>query len=107
MPKFHGAIGYGETVETAPDVHRHVIVEKQAYGDVLRDTRRLVEGDNLNKDLTVNNMLSIIADAYLNTHFHQIKYVKWNGGYWEVREVEVIPPRLNLRLGGVYNGEQA
>lgn len=94
-------------VETAPDVSRHVITEKNAVGDVLRDTRRLVEGEHLNKDITVNNMLSIIADAYLNEHFHSIKYVKWKGGVWEVREVEVIPPRLNLRLGGVYHGEQA
>ena len=107
MAKFYGVIGYGSTVETAPGVWRHVIVEKEYYGDVLRNVRRLTEGENLNKDLTVNNSISVLADAYAEEHFHEILYVKWMGAAWEVNEVEVVRPRLNLRLGGVYNGEQA
>lgn len=107
MPKFSGKIGYGEYVETATDVWQTVITERPIFGDVLRNTRRLVEGEHLPKDLTVNNMLSVVADPYLNEHFHAIKYVKWMGGVWEVREVEVQYPRLLLRLGGVYDGEQA
>lgn len=106
MAKFYGAIGYGEMVETAPDVSRWVITERLAVGDVQRNTRRIIEGENLNRDMTVNNMLSVIADPYLLEHFHDIKYVRWQG-LWEVREVEVQYPRLLLRLGGVYSGEQA
>lgn len=107
MAKFVGAIGYGENVETAPDVWQLVITERQVVGDVQRNTRRYIEGENLNKDMTVNNMLSVIADPYLQGHFHQIKYVRWMGGVWDVREIEVQYPRLLLRLGGVYNGQQA
>lgn len=107
MAKFYGVIGFGETVETAPGVWRMVVTEKSYYGDLLRNVRRLTEGENLNKDLAVNNSISILADAYANEHFHEILYAKWAGAAWEVTNVEVLRPRLNLRLGGVYHGEQA
>lgn len=107
MAKFYGEIGYGETVETAPGVWRHVITEKKYFGDVLRNARRLTEGESLHKDLTISNSISVLADAYSYEHFHQILYAKWEGVAWAVSEVEVLRPRLNLRLGGVYHGEQA
>lgn len=105
--KFFGPIGYSETIETAPDVWRAVITERSAYGDVLRNTRGLIEGDKVNNDLTVGNSISIVADAYANEHFHAIKYLKWQGALWIVADVRVEPPRLILRLGGLYNGDKA
>jgi hypothetical protein len=106
MAKFFGEIGYGETVETPPDsgVWKDVIVEYSYYGDVIRNTRKLQEGDQLNLDLSVGNSISIVADAYANNHFFAIRYIKWAGTLWTVSDVEVQPPRLILRLGGVYNG---
>lgn len=106
MAKFYGEVGYGATVETAPGVWRMVVTERKYFGDVLRNVRRLTEGDVVNKDLEVNNSISILADAYANEHFHQILYVNWGGTAWEVSNVEVNRPRLNLRLKGVYNGEK-
>lgn len=81
-----------------------VIVEKQYFGDVVRNTRRLQDGEYLNNDLTVSNSISIVADAYANNHFFAIRYVTWQGVRWTVSDVEVQPPRLILRLGEVYNG---
>jgi hypothetical protein len=104
MAKFYGEIGYGESVETAPGVWEDVVVEYLYYGDVLRNTRQLSNGENLNSDINVNNSISIIADAYANEHFFAIRYVRWAGALWKVTEVEVKSPRLNLKLGGVYNG---
>lgn len=104
MAKFYGEIGYGETVESAPDVFRDVITERKHYGDVLRNARNLVEGDKVNNDLSVNNSISIVADAYANEHFFAMKYIKWAGTLWIVSNVDVQPPRLILRLGGVYHG---
>jgi hypothetical protein len=104
MAKFHGVIGYGETVETAPGVWQDHIVEYPYFGDVTRNTRRLQEGENLNNDLTVGNSISIVADAYANEHFVAIKYIQWAGTLWTVSDVEVQSPRLLFRLGGVYNG---
>lgn len=104
--KFYGQIGYGETVETPPGsgVWIDNITEHKYYGDVLRNTRRLQEGENLNKDLSLSNSISIVADAYAYDHFFAIRYVRWAGSLWAVTDVEVQRPRLVLRIGGIYNG---
>jgi hypothetical protein len=102
--KFYGVIGYGEAVETAPGVYQDVITEISYYGDVIRNTRKLSEGEHLNNDLSVNNSISIVADAYANEHFFAIRYIAWAGTLWTISEVDVQSPRLVLRLGGVYNG---
>jgi hypothetical protein len=107
MAKFYGAIGYGETVESAPGVYKDVIVEFQYRGDVVRNTRKIQEGQNLNNDLSVGNSISIVSDAYANEHFFAIRYIQWAGALWTVSDVEVQSPRLLLRLGGVYNGPKA
>lgn len=107
MAKFHGEIGYGETVETAPGVWEDVITEKSYFGDVIRNTRRLREGEGVNNDLSVGNSISIVADAYANEHFFAIRYIRWMGALWTVADVEVKSPRLVMRLGGVYNGPKA
>jgi hypothetical protein len=107
MAKFHGEIGYGETVETSPGVWTDTIIERAYYGDILRNTRRILEGEYLNNDLSVGNSISIVADAYANEHFFAIRYIRWAGALWTVSDVEVQSPRLILRLGGVYNGPTA
>jgi len=107
MARFYGRIGYGVTAEATPGVWVDQIVERSYFGDVLRDTRKSAEGENLNNDLSVGNSISIVADAYANDHFHAIRYIEWAGGLWTVSNVEVQSPRLILRLGEVYNGPTA
>jgi len=107
MARFYGRVGYGEQVETAPGVWVDQIVEKSYFGDVVRNMKRNVEGEDLNVDLSVSNSISIVADAYANDHFFAIKYVEWAGALWTISNVEVQTPRLLLRLGEVYNGPQA
>ena len=104
MARFFGRIGYGEPVETEPGVWVDEIVEHSYFGDVIRNARNLKEGENLNADLSVQNSISIVADAYANDHFFAIRYVEWAGTLWTVSSVEVQSPRLLLRLGEVYNG---
>lgn len=104
MARFYGRIGYGESVEAAEGVFSDEIVERSYYGDIIRNARNLREGENLNPDLSVQNSISIVADAYANEHFHAIRYVEWAGALWTVTSVEVQSPRLLLRLGEVYNG---
>jgi hypothetical protein len=104
MARFFGRVGYGETVESAPGVWVDEIVEYSYYGDVIRDSRELRQGENLNMDLSVQNSISIMADEYANEHFFAIRYVEWAGSLWTISSVEVQRPRLLLRLGEVYNG---
>ena len=105
MAKFIGKVGYGPTtVETAPGVWNEVVVERDYTGDILRNTRKLQSGESVNDDLSVDNSISIVADAYANENFFAIRYVMWAGTRWKVSNVEVQSPRLLLRLGGVYYG---
>jgi hypothetical protein len=104
MARFFGRVGYGIPKETAPGVWVDEIIEHSYFGDVIRNARNLKEGENLNADLSVQNSVSIVADAYANDHFFAIRYVEWAGALWTVSSVEVQSPRLLLRLGEVYNG---
>lgn len=104
MAKYFGEIGYAETVEIRPGVWEDVITERRYYGDIVRNTRRLQDGEGLNPDITVQNSISVVADPYANNHFFAIRYIRWAGALWTVSDVEVKSPRLILRLGGVYNG---
>lgn len=109
MARFYGEIGYGESIENPSDsgVWTDVITEVHYYGDVIRNTRQLVNGENLNDNITVGNSISIIADDYAIAHFSKIKYVRWAGVLWTVTGVEVKSPRLILSIGSVYNGPKA
>jgi len=107
MAKFYGNIGFGHTVEDVPGVHRDRIVEYPYFGDVNRISRTLLDGEKVNNDISVNNSISIVADAYARENFFAMRYVQWAGTLWLVAEVTVESPRLTLRLGGVYNGPTA
>lgn len=109
MARFHGEVGYGESVEDPPDSGVWVmqITEFPYFGDVLRNTRKLDSGESVNDDITVGNRISIVADQYAIDHFFKIKYVRWMGVTWTVTTVEVQAPRLILNLGGKYNGPEA
>ena len=107
MARFYGRVGYAnEAVESEnePGVWIEEITERSYYGDVIRNTRSIRGEEKINVDLSVQNSISIVADAYANDHFFAIRYVEWAGALWTVTSVEVQSPRLILSLGEVYNG---
>lgn len=110
MARYFGRVGYGDTVEVLDEDEQGTgvwvdnITERSYYGDIIRNARNLQEGEHLNFDLSVQNSISIVADAYANEHFFAIRYIEWAGVLWTVSSVEVQSPRLLLRLGEVYNG---
>lgn len=108
MAKFFGVIGFNDgTVETRPGVWEQQVVERQYYGDLIRNSRRLQQTDQLNDDINISNEISIVADPYANANFHSIRYVEFMGAKWKVTNVEVQYPRLKLTLGGVWNEQSA
>lgn len=104
MARFHGVIGYGDTIETKPGVWKDAINERMYTGSILQNNRKQDVGDKVNDDISVGNRISILADPYAYEHFFNIEYVQWAGVLWKVSDVDVQRPRLILRLGGVYNG---
>ena len=104
MAKWFGKIGFNVgTQETAPSVYTEDIQERQYYGDVIRNSRRLQTTDKVNDDLEISNELSIVADPYAMENFHTMRYAEFMGAKWKISSVEVQYPRLVLTLGGVYN----
>ena len=103
MAKFYGKIGFAKTVETVPGVWKEEIIEREYYGDVVRNARRLQSTDKVNDDINVSNEVSIVADPFATENFHTMRYVIFMGVKWKVSNVEVQYPRLLLALGGLYN----
>ena len=107
MAKFYGQVGYAETTQKAPGVYSEVVTERNYSGDILRNTKRWQSGENLNDNLVVNNVFSILADSFAIENFSTMRYIKWAGSYWKITNVETQRPRLLLTIGGVYNGKKA
>jgi hypothetical protein len=106
MARFSGAVGYGNSVETPPNSGKwvDVVTEQVSFGDLVRLTRDIESSDKVNKDISIGNSVSIVADQYAIEHFSKIRYVVLAGVRWTVTTVEVRAPRLILTLGSVYNG---
>lgn len=106
MAKWYGKIGYGMIEETSPGVYEEKIVERNYYGELGRNNRRLESSSNLNDNINIANEISIVADPFANENFHAMRYIEFMGTKWKITNVEVRFPRLILSAGGVYNGQQ-
>lgn len=104
MAKYYGMVGYAETRETRPGIWEEIITERPYYGDVIRNARRLENGESINDNVVINNSISVVADPYAYRHFANIRFIEWMGAKWKVTNVEVQSPRLLFTIGGVYNG---
>lgn len=107
MAKYYGKIGYATTKENAPGVWVEEIVERNHYGEIYRNTRRLESSGNVNDNVNIANEISIIADPFVNGNFHAMRYAEFMGVKWKITSVDASQrPRLILTLGGEYNGQQ-
>ncbi len=104
MARFYGMIGFAIQKEAKPGVWKDEIVERPYYGDVLRNMRKLQNGEGVNDDINVANQVEIVADPFANENFFAMRYVTVMGAKWKVTSVEVKYPRLVLTIGGIYNG---
>ena len=104
MAKYYGQIGFAESVESSPGVYVEKIVERNYYGELVRNSRRLQSANQLNDNINISNEISIVADPYADKNFHMMRYIEFMGTKWKISNVEVQPPRLILTAGGVWNG---
>lgn len=104
MAKWFGKIGYAETTETKPGVWKEQIIEREYFGDLLRNSRRLQSTSTLNDNVIIANEISILADPFAYENFCAMRYAIFMDTKWKISNVEVQYPRLILTLGDVYNG---
>lgn len=107
MARYFGKVGFGQDVNKGGGVWDTEITEKEYFGDIVRDFRRLQDVEKVNKNLTTSTTVSIVSDSYANENIRAIRYAEWKGVLWEVTNIDEEHPRLILQLGGVYNGPKA
>ena len=107
MAKFYGEIGYVIPTEIRPGVFKDELVKRNYYGELVRNSRRLQSSDQVNDNINISNEISIVSDPYANENFHSMRYAFYMGTRWKITDIEVQYPRLNLTLGGVWNGESS
>lgn len=104
MAKFSGKVGYIATMEITPGVWTKRSVERQCYGDVIRNSKKVESSGKVNSDIYLNAQISIVADPYARVNFMNIAYILWHGVKWKVTSVDPSQfPRIILDVGGLYN----
>lgn len=104
MAKWFGKIGYAITGEVEPGVWDDTIVEREYFGDMTNDRRKRQSSGEINDNLNLANVISIVADPFAYTNCSNVAYVEIMGAKWKVTDIEVQRPRLILTIGGVWNG---
>ena len=103
MAKYYGRIGFSNTEETESGVYDGV-VERNYYGDVRSLSRRLNNSDRIVGDIEISTVISIMADPFATEHFAFLRYAEYMGSLWTITNVVPASPRIELTLGGIYNG---
>lgn len=104
MAKFYGKIGYGIKEEIRPGYWDDVIIERPYYGDILRNLSKNEPSNNVNDNINFSINISVVADTFAFENFYLMKYVEYVGKLWKITNIEPKFPRLELTIGGVYNG---
>ena len=104
MTKCSGIIGYALAEETQPGVWTEVPTEKNYYGEVVKDNRRIVDQAQINGTINISNNISVVSNKFMLENMAFMKYLTFMGSKWKITSVDVKPPRLILTIGGLYNG---
>ena len=102
MAKWFGKVGYAVTEETEPGIWEETITEREYYGDVISNRFKRQNSGDVNDDINISQIISIVADPFAYQHCSEIIYVEYMGSKWRVSDVEPMFMRLQLTIGGVY-----
>lgn len=105
MAKFCGKVGYVTSVTDETGITTNEPEEYTYFGDITSISKRWQTTENLNDDIRLEQNISIVADSYAWENYYKIRYVIIDNVAWRVTNVTPNRPRLNLYIGGLYNGE--
>lgn len=102
--RYSGKIGFARTVEKDTGIwDTDKIIERQYFGDVVKNYRHVTENNKINDDITMSNQFSIVGDQFAYEHFGRMRYITFGGFKWTITNVELQLPRLIISVGGLYN----
>lgn len=105
MAKYYGVIGFAVPTEIRPGVVVDKIIERPYSGDIKSMYNKIEDGEKANRDLNIRNIISVVADPHAYENIFAIRYISWMGSRWNVFSIDIKPPRMEISIGGVYNGE--
>ena len=104
MTKFRGSIGIDRgSVETSPGIFEPTIEEVEVTGEMRNQSARWrshEQGDSV----SARHALSVVTPESSIIDFSEVVYVIWQSRKWSVVSIEYKRPRIELTLGGLYNG---
>ena len=104
MTRYWGRIGLNRGyVETEPGVYNEVIDEVEVQGD-MREQRARWPQAGMREGISVSHILSIVTPEDSEIDFNEAVYVEWQRRKWAVVSITYRRPRVELTLGGFYNG---
>lgn len=109
--KFSGKIGFVKQVllddPDYPGKYVEVVKRKPYKGDVIHNGNRWDSGNRVNGDTKITQTISIVADEFAYRNCRWMRFVEYMGADWEINSMEIERPRIQLTLGGLYNGEES
>ena len=106
MSKWHGKIGYIEYIEVEPGVYSDKITEKFYYGDVTVDRFKRQTSNEVNENINIANVFSIVADPFVFMNCSLMAYIEYMGVKWKITDIEIQSPRIFVTVGGIWNENQ-
>jgi len=104
MTKFWGKIGFNRgATEGEPGILTPTIEEVQVAGNMRLEGARW-RNHELGDSVTARHVLSIVAPEDSTIDFAEAAYICWQNQKWSIVAIKYLRPRVELTLGGLYNG---
>lgn len=103
MARYYGNVGYVITEENEVGDWVERVILKPYYGDILRNSRRIITSSRINGDFKVTKQISIVADKFAMDNYSYVRFVEDMGNRWAVESVDIDYPRLILTIGDIYH----
>lgn len=92
--------------ETGLDEYTPKIEVKTYYVDLEDTIVKNSSSEFQNDKIFISNTIRVFADLFLKSNWPSIRYVIMDGIKYNVATIKPTYPRLQIDLGGVYNGEE-
>lgn len=105
MTRWHGVIGFVMTEESpeGSGIWKDAVTEREYSGQQDSFKRNWDSSSNLNENISINSVISVIADPFLYKNIGFARYVNIMGIDWRISMIENQYPRINITVGGIYN----
>ena len=107
--RYKGRIGFAITAprEEGSDIYDPTIVWKTYKGDAPRTmVQRRDSTEGVNENIDLSQTISIVMDTFLSRNYLHICAIEFAGEFWNVKNIQIKTPRLELTIGGVYTGDE-